>query len=181
MNNTNGEDSTTLWPDKKLDWEKMFTGRQVNANSHLTPDGACGDAIHHLEFKGGKHSFLRRDLQGSENDPPQFLGMYMFLLLLFALFCMMRVSPYLLRCQSRQNQLQANTLRGVEHNDEEYELARVQTSVRNMIADMTRMMEITRSDVSMTRTDRREYISNALLRKVSCASVTAEVASAWQQ
>jgi hypothetical protein len=42
---------------------------------------------------------------------------------------------------------------------------------------MTRMIEITRPEGSITRTDRREYISNALLRKVSGASVTTEEAS----
>jgi hypothetical protein len=52
------------------------------------------------------------------------------------------------------------------------------TSLRNMIANMTRIMEITRPEVSMTQTDRREYVTNALLRKVSDASVTSEVASA---
>jgi hypothetical protein len=89
-----------------------------------------------------------------------------------------RVSPYFLRWQSRRHQVEANTIRGVEHDEEEYELARMHTSLRNMIANMTRIMEITRPEVSMTQTDRREYVTNALLRKVSDASVTSEVASA---
>jgi hypothetical protein len=82
-----------------------------------------------------------------------------------------RVYPYLLRWQSRQHQVEANTIRGVEHDEEENELASMHTSLRNMIAHMTRVMEITRPEVSMTQTDRREYITNALLRKVSGARV----------
>jgi hypothetical protein len=74
--------------------------------------------------------------------------------------------------------VEANALRDVEHDNEEYELARMQTSLRNMIANMTRIMEITRPEGSTTLTDRREYISNALLRKVSGASFTATQASA---
>jgi hypothetical protein len=94
-------------------------------------------------------------------------------------FISSRVTPYLLRWQSRRYQAEANTLRAVEHDHEEYELARMQTSLRNMIANMTRMIEITRPEGTgtITRTDRREYISNALLRKVSGASVTTEEAS----
>jgi hypothetical protein len=77
--------------------------------------------------------------------------------------------------------LEANTLGGVEHDEEEYELARVESSLRNMLVNMARMIDIARlSEVSVTRAGRREYITNALLRKVSGASVTAEVASAWQ-
>jgi hypothetical protein len=73
--------------------------------------------------------------------------------------------------------VEANTIRGVEHDEEEYELARMQTSLRNMIARVTRIMESTRPECSVAQADRREYITNALLRKVSGAGVTAEAAS----
>jgi hypothetical protein len=73
--------------------------------------------------------------------------------------------PYLGRVQRRLDQLEANTLRDVED-------ARMQTSLRNMLVHMARVMEMARSEVSMTRADRREYITNALRCKVSGASVT---------
>jgi hypothetical protein len=91
MNDINEEGWTSLWPVRKLKWEKLFTvGRQLNANSRSTPDGAGSDAIHYAEFKCENHPFLRRDLQESPNDPLQYIGVYMFLCLLFVLFCMMR-------------------------------------------------------------------------------------------
>jgi hypothetical protein len=85
-----------------------------------------------------------------------------------------RVYPYLLRWR---NEVETNTIRGVEHDEEEDERARMQTSLRNMIAHVTRIMESTRPEVSRAQTNRREYITNALLRKVSGAGVIAEAAS----
>lgn len=52
-----------------------------------------------------------------------------------------------------------------DHADVDYELTRMQNSLRHMIADMTTMMQMTGPEASVTRADRREYISNALLRK----------------
>jgi hypothetical protein len=47
------------------------------------------------------------------------------------------------------------------------------TSLRNMLVNMARIVGgITRSEVSMARADRREYVTNALQCKVSGASVT---------
>jgi hypothetical protein len=85
MHDLNGESPKSLWPDKKLDWEKLFTVRRQlkNANSH---DGASGDAFHYAESKWENHSLLRRDLKVS---PSQYIGIYIFLFLLFALCCMM--------------------------------------------------------------------------------------------
>jgi hypothetical protein len=91
MNEINLEDRTSLWPDKKLEWETLFSFRRhLDANRHLTPDGAGRDTVHCAEFKCENHFFLRRDLQRSRTDASQFIGVYMFLCLLFALFCMMR-------------------------------------------------------------------------------------------
>jgi hypothetical protein len=91
MNDMNEEIWTSLWPNIKLIWEKLVTvGRQINANCQSSPDGACSDAIHYTEMKCGNHSCLRRDLQESPNDPLQYIGIYMFLCLLFVLFCMTR-------------------------------------------------------------------------------------------
>jgi hypothetical protein len=87
----NEEGWTSLWPNEKLMWEKLLTvGRQRNANSQSTPDGAGSDAIQDAEMKCENHSYLRRDLQRSPNDPLQYIGIYMFLCLLFVLFFMMR-------------------------------------------------------------------------------------------
>jgi hypothetical protein len=91
MNEINLEDRTSLWPDKKLEWETLFSFRRhLDANSHSTPDEAGRDTVHCAEFKCENHFFLRRDLQRSRTDASQFIGVYMFLCLLFALFCMMR-------------------------------------------------------------------------------------------
>jgi hypothetical protein len=94
MNDINLKGRSSLWPDKTLDWEKLFPfRRQLDANRQSTPDGASSDTIHYVEFKCENHCFLRRDLQRSQNEPAQFIGVYnMFLCLLFALFlfCMMR-------------------------------------------------------------------------------------------
>jgi hypothetical protein len=62
----------------------------------------------------------------------------------------------------------------VEDDEEEYEL-----TLRNMLVNMARMIQIARSKAGRTPADRREYITNALLCKVSDTSVTAEVVSAW--
>jgi hypothetical protein len=90
MNDINRKGRTSLWPNRKLDCEKLFTvRRQLNANSSSTPDGASGDAIHHAEGNGETHSFLRRDLRGS-NDPINYVLLYIFLFLLVAFVCVMR-------------------------------------------------------------------------------------------
>lgn len=91
LNYINGEGRLSLWPDKMLDWEKLFSvRRQLNANSHSTHDSVVSDAIYYAESKCENHSFLRRDLQASPSDPTQYIGIYMFLCLLFVLFCMSR-------------------------------------------------------------------------------------------
>jgi hypothetical protein len=90
MNDINREGRTSLWPNKKLDCEKLFIVRcQLNANSYSTPDGASGDAIHYAGGNGETHSFLRRDLRGS-NDPSNYVVVYCFLFLFCAVCCRTR-------------------------------------------------------------------------------------------